>query len=426
MGRIVEGCLQLIPGAEGATVELAEGETIVYACCSGTLAGALGMRLRLDDSLSGLAVRSGSTLSCTDTETDPRVDRDACRRVGAASMVCVPLRRDGQAVGVLKVISSSVGAFDDRDVATLTGLAEFVTTTIAASTELHHAADTALSTASAGPDVEHEAAAARISAFVAHVAHPGVAASVDAAHRIDEVLETKAFVPVYQPVFELATKRLAGVEALTRFLPGPYRTPDVWFAEAHQVGRGTELELAAVDKALSFAGHLPPGCHIAVNFGPEALEHDKAAGALGAIDPHQVVVELTEHVHIDDYPRLQATLKELRARGVRLAIDDTGSGFASFSHIVKLAPDIIKVDMELICGIDVDPVRRSLVGAVVTFAADTGASVVAEGIETDDELETVCQLGVGYGQGYLLGRPGPPELLDAYRASDERAYLMGT
>ena len=105
------------------------------------------------------------------------------------------------------------------------------------------------------------------------------------------------------------------------------------------------------------------------------------------------------------------------ARGVRLAIDDTGSGISSLSHIVKLAPDIIKVDKELIRDVDVDPVRRSLVGAVVTFAPEFGATVVAEGIETKGEFEALRELGVECGQGYFLGRPGPLDNLDAYRSS---------
>jgi len=109
----------------------------------------------------------------------------------------------------------------------------------------------------------------------------------------------------------------------------------------------------------------------------------------------------------------------LRQHGVRLAVDDTGSGFSSFAHIVKLAPDIIKLDIDLVSGIDLDPVRRSLATAVVAFAAETGAKVTAEGIESAAELACVKSLGIHYGQGYFLGRPGPLEALAGYQA--ERA-----
>lgn len=415
MERIVDAALGLIPGAEGTAIELVGAEGLTFVCCAGMLAPAIGLRLGFEDSLSGLAVRSGATLWCTDTETDPRVDRDACRFDGSRSMVVVPLRRNGQPVGVLKVSSSQTGVFSERDVATLTGLAEFVSVTIMATTELSQVVGHALGASELRCGTGVRADTAGISAFVAAVSHPGVADEVEAATRIDEVLETGSFVPLFQPVVALKTRKLVGVEALTRFLPGPYRTPDVWFEEAHRFGRGAELEFAAVAKALSFAADLPERCYVAVNFGPDALGGLDTAGVLDGIDPYRVVIELTEHVQIDDYPGLRRTLAALRGRGVRLAVDDTGSGFSSFSHIVKLAPDLIKVDIDLIRGIDADPVRRSLVGAVVMFATDTGATVVAEGIETQAELDTLCHLGVTDGQGYLLGHPGPIELLDAYR-----------
>jgi EAL domain-containing protein (putative c-di-GMP-specific phosphodiesterase class I) len=92
---------------------------------------------------------------------------------------------------------------------------------------------------------------------------------------------------------------------------------------------------------------------------------------------------------------------------MRLAIDDTGAGFASLRHILNLEPDIIKLDISLTRGVDVDRARRALAAALIAFAANTGASIVAEGVETASELSVLRDLGVGFGQGYLLGRPGP-------------------
>jgi EAL domain-containing protein (putative c-di-GMP-specific phosphodiesterase class I) len=91
--------------------------------------------------------------------------------------------------------------------------------------------------------------------------------------------------------------------------------------------------------------------------------------------------------------------------GVRLAIDDTGAGFASFAHILKLAPEIIKLDRELTSGIDHDPVRAALATALVSFASQLGTEIIAEGIETAAELEVLRNLGIRYGQGYFLFRP---------------------
>ena len=100
---------------------------------------------------------------------------------------------------------------------------------------------------------------------------------------------------------------------------------------------------------------------------------DEVRQLLAASDSRRVVMELTEQAKVDDYPRLSRALKQLRLMGVRLAIDDTGAGFASLAHILKLAPDLIKLDRELTSGIDHDPVRSALGAALVSFAvADRG------------------------------------------------------
>jgi EAL domain-containing protein (putative c-di-GMP-specific phosphodiesterase class I) len=118
------------------------------------------------------------------------------------------------------------------------------------------------------------------------------------------------------------------------------------------------------------------------------------------------VLELTEHASVGNYGRLADALDPLRVRGVRVAVDDAGAGFASFRHILNLNPDIIKLDMALTRGIQADPVRRALASALVTFARELHAVIVAEGIETEAELKALRSLGVGYGQGFFLARPG--------------------
>ena len=116
-------------------------------------------------------------------------------------------------------------------------------------------------------------------------------------------------------------------------------------------------------------------------------------------------MELTEEAKVDDYSRLSRALDELHLIDVRLGIDDSGAGFSSFSHILRLAPDIIKLDRELTSGIDHDPVRAALGTALVSFAARIGAQIIAEGIETAGELDVLRGLGIRYGQGYFLCRP---------------------
>ena len=111
--------------------------------------------------------------------------------------------------------------------------------------------------------------------------------------------------------------------------------------------------------------------------------------------------------------------------GVRLAIDDTGAGFASLAHILKLAPDLIKLDRELTSGIDRDPVRCAPGAALVSFASRIGAEIIAEGIETASELEVLRGLGIRYGQGFLLCRPTSANSVPS-RLSREASRVFAT
>jgi EAL domain-containing protein (putative c-di-GMP-specific phosphodiesterase class I) len=121
-----------------------------------------------------------------------------------------------------------------------------------------------------------------------------------------------------------------------------------------------------------------------------------------------VVLELTEHVPVEDYAVLNAALAPLRACGARVAVDDTGSGFASLRHIIDLHPDIIKLDIAITRGIDTDPSRAALAGMLAGFAVEMGIDVVAEGVETLAQRDRLLELGVVHGQGDLLGRPAIP------------------
>jgi EAL domain-containing protein (putative c-di-GMP-specific phosphodiesterase class I)/AmiR/NasT family two-component response regulator len=231
--------------------------------------------------------------------------------------------------------------------------------------------------------------------------------------RIENVLREHAFSMVVQPVYELATATLVGCEALARFSQEPYRTPDRWFEDADSAGLGLQLELAAVEAALDSLAALPVGLFLAVNVSPATAMAPELATILDGVDCDRVVLELTEHVPVEDYDAMRQLLAGLRARGVRLAIDDTGAGYAGFRHLLGLHPDVIKLDISLTRDIDHDVARRALAAALVSFAHDVNAQVVAEGVENGDELATLAQLGVTWAQGYFLGRPQPiPAFLD--------------
>ena len=225
--------------------------------------------------------------------------------------------------------------------------------------------------------------------------------------RIRAILDAGGPDIVVQPVADLRRGTIVGVEALARFATEPRRTPDLWFAEAWSVGLGLELELVAVARALSLLPLLPPDTYIAINASPATLESAELLALVAAAGGHRVVVELTEHAAVDNYDRLNCAVARLRSHGARLAVDDAGAGFATFQHVLRLQPDIIKLDRSLTFEVDDDPVRAALAAALVTFARSLGASICAEGIETLVQLVALQKLGIGLGQGYFLARPGP-------------------
>ncbi|CUA95911.1 EAL domain-containing protein [Thiomonas bhubaneswarensis] len=225
------------------------------------------------------------------------------------------------------------------------------------------------------------------------------------------VLQAQRFSIVYQPIVHLDSGRIVGYEALTRFLDEPVRTPDVWFAEAAEVGLQQALERAVLTKALSQLERLPAPSYLSINASPETVLAGALQQALGDYPLERIVLELTEHTLVHDYPGIVEVLSPLRKRGLRLAVDDAGAGFASFRHIVELHPDIIKLDNSLIRQIDTHQGYRALADALIRFAHQTGSVVIAEGVETQAQRTILKSLQADEAQGYLLGRPAPIDTL---------------
>jgi PAS domain S-box-containing protein len=245
------------------------------------------------------------------------------------------------------------------------------------------------------------------------------------AERIGQVLDDGGPVILFQPILELASGKPVGAEALARFTGEPYRPPNEWFTDAASVGLGVELELSAMRAALSALDQLPAGTYLSLNAAPSTVTSPALREMLrGGVVAGRVVLELTEHVGVADYTELGRALDGLRAMGVRLAVDDAGSGFSSLQHILNLRPDIIKLDRALVEGIDNDPARRALAGALLTFAAEIGAQVVAEGIENQREQTVLRRLGVRYGQGFHLGRPAPLPLTEDAPSAASRLFVV--
>ncbi len=214
---------------------------------------------------------------------------------------------------------------------------------------------------------------------------------------------------VYQPIWDLARQQLVGFEALTRFQCGPARSPDQWFLEAGLAELGTIMEIHAIETALQALHQLPEGIYLAINASPRTVVSPELLNLLADFPLERLVLEITEHEEVDAamYSNIAQTTRPLRDAGLRVAVDDAGAGYACFKHILHLAPDIIKLDVSITRDIDCDLSRQALAVALVRFAESTHGRLVAEGVETEAELATLRQLGVGLAQGYALGKPMP-------------------
>jgi EAL domain-containing protein (putative c-di-GMP-specific phosphodiesterase class I)/putative methionine-R-sulfoxide reductase with GAF domain len=427
MQRVCDRTLEMIAAAEGVAIGLVSDQSIEYVCGAGAGRSPVGTEVALSASLSGLAIQTGRVLQSRNTQSDPRVDATACRALAVVSLVCIPLARSHERYGVMAVNASRPNAFSDADVAVLTRLADFVSVAVGSACDLHRASNqlvqlgkrqgTSLTPTDSSDPADEEAGR-----YVMSVLSPDTVTRIDARHRIQQALDNPEVLSiVFQPIVDLSTGKIIGVEALSRFDATPRCSPDTWFDDAHRAGLGVELEMLAIRCALAYRSMLPAGLALTINVGPETIVGHHLERTLFDIDPRNVVLELTEHTSFDQHPGLLTALRRLRKGGVRLAVDDAGSGYSSLTHILNFAPDFIKLDRALISGIDLDPVRRALVTSLVAFAADTGAEILAEGVESKDELEVVRRLGVRYAQGYHLGRPTTLDALELDRLMPVRA-----
>lgn len=225
---------------------------------------------------------------------------------------------------------------------------------------------------------------------------------------LTDILTRGEFEPVFQPIVDLREGSIVGYETLTRFSDGA--DPQVRFAEAARVGMGIELERATMAAALEMASGRLGKRWLGVNVSPSFLASGAPVPLMRRADV-QVVLELTEHDPINDYNDITRAVRRL-GNGVRLSIDDAGAGYACLTHVLSLRPAFVKLDRGWVTGIDTDPARQALVAGLESFASRTGSMLIAEGIETEAELETVRGLRVELGQGFLLGRPEPQYVLD--------------
>ena len=230
------------------------------------------------------------------------------------------------------------------------------------------------------------------------------------------ILSQGSISPVYQPIADLRSGRIFGWEALSRGPEGSYfHSPAVLFDFAESLNCMFALEKVCRERAVAGSGRLGSDQKLFLNINPRTLadpaftpgDTQRILDRAGLV-PQKVVFEITERTAISDFSLFTKTLEHYRSQGYLVAIDDVGAGYSGLKRIARLRPDLIKVDMSLVQGIDTNPVQRALVETLVTFADKIGCSIIAEGIETETELSCLRAMGVHYGQGFFLGRPANP------------------
>jgi EAL domain-containing protein (putative c-di-GMP-specific phosphodiesterase class I)/CheY-like chemotaxis protein len=234
--------------------------------------------------------------------------------------------------------------------------------------------------------------------------------------RVGAAISGATFTIDLQPIVDVHRDVAVAAEALARFDDRSHRSPSQWLADAEKVGLLVPLELALAGAALAQLQDLDERVSLAINLSPVTVLSGRLHEVLTGVPVVRVILEITERAPVDDYPALRTALSRWRDKGLRLAVDDAGGGYSSFTHILELAPELIKLDASLIREVHLHPHRQALARAVIGFAEEMGVQVVAEGVESEAELVELRRLGVHLAQGYHLGRP---------KGLDEQAELTG-
>jgi len=224
------------------------------------------------------------------------------------------------------------------------------------------------------------------SAFADAIGQKRVEGQRHAVH-LKRILHSGMLGTVYQPVVDMAAQTVIGYEALTRVPGAHFPTPDLLFKAAHENGALWKLERLSRRKALE---NLPPIADqqlLFLNVEPDAL-HDPELSSSKFVEqlarvglrPEQVVLEMTEHVAVKDFAALREVLARCRGLGLRLAMDDVGSGYAGLQAIAEIGPDYLKADMALVRDLDRHPLKRELITTIRRFTDNTGSTLVAEGV----------------------------------------------
>jgi diguanylate cyclase (GGDEF)-like protein len=246
-----------------------------------------------------------------------------------------------------------------------------------------------------------------------HGVHDDDRSIEDLSAALGQILAEKSLRPVYQPIFSLKTGEPIGYEGLIRPTDSaPMADASSLFAAAERADRTVELDMACLEVVASGLNGLEPGMYLSINLSPRTLESDlfhpvelTAIFHRRGIEPEQLVIELTEREEVQDLQQLRRNAAACRRAGMRLAADDVGAGNAGLRLLSEIHFDIVKIDLSLVQGGILHDPSHGVLRALQELAARWSATIIAEGVETGEQLAVVRELGITAGQGYLLGRP---------------------
>ncbi len=229
-----------------------------------------------------------------------------------------------------------------------------------------------------------------------------VGISPDAAD-VHRILREEAVSLAYQPIVDVKTKAVVAVEALARF--HDQVSPLAVLRAAEPLGLGAAVEALVIRKALAEKYRVPEGVLLTINVAPARLLVDPVRSLVRDVDLSGVVLELTEHALPPSPEELLPLISTLREQGALVALDDTGAGYQGIQQVAELRPDWVKIDRSLVTGAATDSVRRASLQMFSRVSRRVGALAVAEGVETEADLEILREMEIPLAQGYLLGSP---------------------
>jgi EAL domain-containing protein (putative c-di-GMP-specific phosphodiesterase class I)/GGDEF domain-containing protein len=233
--------------------------------------------------------------------------------------------------------------------------------------------------------------------------------------QVRKILRERSIRTLFQPIVRLPDREVIGYEALSRGPSGSYlESAENLFGFTERAGLLGEVELLCLDRALANAKRLPDDATLFLNLSMLGLEYIEAEerGLTGRVkdagrSPKKCVLEITERTYAESASRLRERVTELRQNGFRVAIDDMGTGYSALHVLAELQPDFIKLDKMLVRDLPDEPIKRNLVSAITGFARDSQSTVIAEGVETESEVDVLRDLGIELQQGFFFGYPKP-------------------